>query len=483
MSARKPAMKVAKAIQVLNQVALSAIVAATLSACASMAPNYERPSGAVSDAWPKGEAYGAAAAASSATQIPWQSFVLDARLRQVIEKALTDSRDLRQAAANVESARAQYRVQRAAQLPSVDAGLSATRSRSLGSGAGFSGTLDSKQYSANVSVSAWELDLFGRLRSLSDAALESYFASEEAMRATRVSLIAETATAWLTLAADNNQLKLAQQTAESAKQSMELTRKRLEAGVASRVELHQAETVYQQARADIASTTTSIAQDRNALELLVGGALDDALLPDELPAIETVFAPVTAGLSSSVLLDRPDVLQAEHNLKSANADIGAARAAFFPTLSLTGSAGVASSALSSLFDSHTGVWSLAPSITLPIFDGGSNRANLAYSKAQKQAYVAAYELAVQTAFKEVADRLARSGTMSEQLEAQSALVEAATKSEVLARARYTKGVDTFLNALDSQRTLYSAQQTLISTQLTALDNRLSLYKAIGGGAG
>ena len=476
-------MNVIKLIKLLNPVASSVIVAAVLSACTSMAPNYERPSGAVSAAWPTGAAYVAEGSTASTAQIPWQSFVLDARLRQVIEQALADSRDLRQAAASVESARAQYRVQRAEALPSVDAGMSATRSRSLGSGAGFSGTLDSKQYTANVGVSAWELDLFGRLRSLSDAALESYFASEEAMRATRVSLIAETASAWLALAADRNQLRLAQQTAESAQRSMALTRKRLEAGVASRVDLHQAETVYQQARSDIASTTTAIAQDRNALELLVGGAIDDALLPDQLPAIESVFAPVAAGLSSTVLLDRPDVLQAEHNLKSANADIGAARAAFFPTLSLTASTGVASSALSSLFDSHTGVWSLAPSLSLPIFSGGANRANLADSKAQKASYVAAYELAVQTAFKEVADSLARSGTMSEQLDAQSALVEAAGKSEMLARARYTKGVDTFLNALDSQRTLYSAQQTLISTQLTALDNRLSLYRAIGGGAG
>lgn len=471
---------------------LTLVASLVLSACSTMAPTYEQPASPVAATWPTGAAYAtptaAAAAMAKAADMPWRDFILDERLRTVITQALNNSRDLRKTIANIESARAQYRVQRAAELPTVNAGVNGTRARgsitsNSAGGSGGTATGIAESASANIGISSYELDLFGRVRSLSDASLETYLATEEAARATRISLIAETATAWYALAADRNQLAIAQSTLASAQNSMALTQKRLEAGVTSRVDVRQAETVYQQARADVASATTTIAQDRNALELLAGSAVAEALLPTELPDSKSSLATVPAGLSSTVLLQRPDVLQAEHQLKSANANIGAARAAFFPTLSLTASAGVASAALSSLFSGGATIWSLAPALSLPIFDGGANKANLAYSEAQQKLYVSTYELAVQTAFREVADALARQGTMREQLAAQEALVLAANDSYQLATARYVKGVDTFLNALDAQRTLYSAQKSLVTARLTALNNQVTLYRALGGDSG
>ncbi|MES2533737.1 MAG: efflux transporter outer membrane subunit [Pseudomonadota bacterium] len=472
-------------------------ISTLLGACGTMAPAYQQPAAPVPATWPSGAAYAPADAPANtgaqpgtntstapATDLAWRDFVHDDRLRKVIAQALADSRDLRKTLADIESARAQYRVQRAAQLPTVDAGVSGSRARSLSSASGNSNTtVQTQSYTANLGVSSYEVDLFGRVRSLTGAALETYLATEEAARTTRISLIAETATAWIAYAADSSQRAIAQRTMDSAERSMALTRKRLEAGVASRVDVRQAETVYQQARADVASYTTAVAQDRNALELLVGNRVDDALLPDALPNGDTDWvADVPAGVSSNVLLQRPDVLQAEHQLKSANANIGAARAALFPSLTLTGTGGVASAALSTLLSGGATVWTLAPALSLPIFDGGAGRANVAYAEAQQKGYVASYELAIQTAFKEVADALARRGTMQEQLAAQTDLVSAAQDSYDLSNARYTKGVDTFLTALDSQRTLYSAQQTLVTARQTALANQVLLYRVLGGGA-
>lgn len=463
--------------------ALALALSIGLAACSSMAPSYERPAAPVSSAWPTGDAYAAAAPTDrSAPDIPWQSFILDERLRAVVEKALANSRSLRETVASIESARAQYGVQRAAQLPTVSAGVSGSRARSLNSAGGSENTtVRSQSYEASFGVSAYELDLFGRVRSLSDAALETYLATEQASRATRISLIAETASAWLTLAADRSRLAISQKTLAAAQRTMDLTRQRLALGVDTRLELRSAETVYQQARADVASTTTAIAQDRNALELLVGAPVEETLLPTEVPPTTNWLAQVPAGLSSDVLLRRPDVLQAEHQLKSANANIGAARAAFFPSISLTASGGVASTALSTLFSGGATIWSLAPALSVPIFDGDANRSSLAYATAQQQLYVSTYELAVQTAFREVADALAQQGTMKERLSAQNELVAASEDSYALANKRYLSGVDTFLNALVSQRALYSAQLALVSTKLTALNNQVSLYRSLGGG--
>jgi len=460
---------------------LATAVSLVLSGC-TMAPRYERPAAPVPDTWPSGAAYDPAQdGEKTAADLPWREFIRDEKLQKVIEQSLANNRDLRSALANIQSARAQYRIQRSDLFPKLNGEVRGTRQKTLNTfGGAVDSTFENEFYSASVGLSAFEIDLFGRVRSLSNASLESYLATAEAARATRISLIAETASAYLTLAADLSRHELARRTVESAQRTMEVTRKRLEAGVSSRLDVRQAETIYQQARVDLANTTSLIAQDRNALELLTGGRLPDELLPSELPDNHQWLADVPAGLSSSVLLARPDVLQAEHQLKSANANIGAARAAFFPRLSLTASTGLASPELSNLFDGSS-IWSVTPNLVLPIFSGGQNVANLSYAKAQRDLYVSQYELAIQTAFKEVADALAVRGTIQDQLSAQRALVDAAADSYQLAEARYTKGVDSFLNALDAQRTLYNAEKSLVSARLTASDNIVTLYRVLGGG--
>lgn len=461
---------------------LAAAVSLVLTGC-TMAPHYQRPAAPVPDAWPSGAAYESAQPSEkTAAEIPWREFIQDDKLQKVIEQALANNRDLRSALANIQSARAQYRIQRSDLFPKINGTVSGTQQKSLNTfGGAADSTFENEFYTANLGLSAFELDLFGRVRSLSNAALQTYLATTEAGRATRISLIAETASAYLTLAADNSRYDLAKRTLESAQRTMEVTQKRLELGVSSRLDVRQAETVYQQAKVDLANTTALIAQDRNALELLTGGRIPDELLPSELPENHQWLADVPAGLSSSVLLSRPDVLQAEHQLLSANANIGAARAAFFPRLSLTASTGLASPELSNLFSDGASIWSAGANLVLPIFQGGANVANLAYSNAQRDLYVSQYELAIQTAFREVADALAVRGTIQDQLNAQRALVDAAADSYQLADARYTKGVDTFLNALDAQRTLYNAEKSLVSARLTASDNVVTLYRVLGGG--
>jgi multidrug efflux system outer membrane protein len=449
--------------------------AAPLGACASLAPRYERPAAPVPVNLPGAGAGGDATAAG----VPWRAFAREPRLQQVIAQALAQSRDLRKAALNIEAARAQYRIQRAQALPSIDAVAAITSARAIAGPDNQAAT--STVYAAQIGLASWEIDLFGRLRSLSDAKLHAYFSTVEAAKATRISLIAEVAGAYLTLAADLSRLAIAQGTMASSKRTMDLTDQLVGGGTSNRGDYWQVATVYQQARADVALLTAAIAQDRDALELLAGGPIADALLPDALPAQQDWFAEIPVGLSSSVLLERPDVLAAEHDLQAANANIGAARARLFPQLTLTASGGLASTALAALFTGPAAVWTLAPSLALPLFDGGANRANLAYSQVQKQIFIASYELAIQRAFREVADALATRGTIDEQLAAQAALVEAATKSLELATARYKAGVDTFLTTLVSERALYAARSSLVATQLAALGNRVTLYRVLGGG--
>lgn len=453
---------------------LLVLPALALSACVSMDPKYVQPTGAAPEAFPTGGAYPAQAdGATSATRIAWRDVVVDDRLRSVIDSALANNRDLRVAAANVAAARAQYRVQRSSLFPTVGASVDAT----VRGGEDIDQTRD---YTAGLAATAWEVDLFGRVRSLTRAEQETYFATEEGARATRVSLIGETATAWLALAADRSLLSLAEETRDNARRAMELTQNRKDAGVASRLEVRAIETVYRRAEADVASYTNAVAQDRNALELLVGAPVPDALLPQGLPDDQGPLAEVEAGVSSSVLLQRPDVLQAEHQLKAANADIGAARAAFFPSLSLTATGGVASSALSSLFDG-AGVWTFAPSVAMTLFDAGAKGAALDRAKAQRDAAVATYEKAIQTAFREVSDALSRRGTIDAQLEAQEGYREAAADSYRLAQARYDAGLDGYLASLESQRTLYTADQALIAARLIRYNNLVTLYRTLGGG--
>ena len=443
------------------------------SGCVSLAPRYQRPAAPVPTRLP------GTAGTARAAEVPWHEFVRNDKLRRVIQQALSENRDLRRVVLNIEAARAQYRIQRAAALPSIDATARVTSSQFI-TGPG-NDTSRQTTYAADVGLAGWEIDLFGRLRSLSDARLEAYFATVEAARETRISLIAETATAYVTLAADRSRLAIARQTMASAKRTMDLTQKMVTGGVSDRGDFWQVSTIYQQARADVALLTATIAQDRNALELLAGGPLADQLLPEALPAGLDWFSAVPVGASSAVLLDRPDVLAAEHDLKAANADIGAARAEFFPSLRLTASGGLASAALAALFTGPAAIWALAPSLALPLFHGGANIANLDYSKARKEVLIAAYQLAIQRAFREVADALATRGTIQEQLTAQAALVEAAQNSFDLAEARYQAGVDPFLTTLVTERSLYAAQNSLVATRLAALANRITLYRVVGGG--
>ncbi|RNM09379.1 efflux transporter outer membrane subunit [Dickeya undicola] len=449
-----------------------------LSGC-SLDPHYQRPSAPVPAAWPQGAAYPASSSGRpSADDIPWREVLVDDRLRQVIDMALSDNRDLRKAIADVEAARAQLGETRATLLPTINAGMDGDRSRSLSSS---NGTVLSSSYGASLSTSAFTLDLFGKNRSLTGAARETYLSSAATATSTRLTLIADTSTAWVALATARSNLALARQTMESAGQSLAVTRSRLRNGVASAVDVAQAETVYQQARADVASALTTEAQDKNALDLLAGKTVPEALLPADVASLAQAVKPVAAGISSTALLRRPDVQAAEHTLKSANANIGAARAAFFPSITLTASNGLSSEALSSLFSGGAHVWSLAPAVSLPLFDGGANLSALRYAEAEKQGYVASYEKTVQTAFREVADALARKGTIDEQQAAQRDYVAAAERSYQLASNRYRAGVDTYLNVLDAQRTLYSARQSLLSLEQSRLDNLITLYNVLGGG--
>ena len=448
--------------------AILPMTAAILLTGCNMAPTYVRPPPPVPTTLPTGEAY-APAVQVTTPGLPWTTLVSDTRLRTVIERALTNNRDLRAALANVQSARAQYRVQRAAQLPTITGDASAS----------FTRQDDARRnnYSADIDFSAFEIDLFGRVRNLSQSALESYLATEEGARSTRIALIAETAIAYATLAADQELLAVSRDTLANAQRTLALNNSLNGAGLSGKLDVYQAQTIVEQAASDVASNVTQVAQDRNAIDLLVGAPVEAALLPVSLNALAAGIGKAPAGLSSDMLLLRPDVSQAEHQLKAANADIGAARAAMFPRISLTSAIGLASAALSSLFTGNAFAWSAAPSASLPIF-GGPARGNLEFSKAQRDVYLAQYEKAVQTAFREVADALAREGTIDAQSQAQARLLIASQRAYDLAQQRYRSGIDTFLTALTSQRSLYSARQSAIATQLALVSNRVSLYRAI-----
>jgi len=512
-----------------SKILLGLLGATALAGC-NLAPHYVRPVGEVPAALPQGGVYPAAATdAPDVTKIGWRDFFTDERLRNTIALGLENNRDLRVAAANVLQARAQYRIQRADLVPSTSLSASGTYTNNIqgaastlggaasggtgsggtggtggtgtggtgtggtgtggtgsNAGGGTAGAIGSSSsnfefYSVNAGFSAFELDLFGRVRNLNRAALEQYFATEEAQRSTRISLIAEIANAWLTLGSDQDQLAISQRSLASFAQSLELTRAQFRIGVASELEARQAETTYQGARNDIAVLKTRVAQDKNALDLLVGTPVATPLLPQGLGNGDAALQVLPAGLASDVLLRRPDVLQAEHQLIAQNANIGAARAALFPRISLTATLGTISSALSGLFAGGSFTYTGAPSVSLPLFDGGRLRGNVDLARAQQQSAVSTYEKTVQTAFREVADALAQRGTIDEQVAAQSARVEAANVALRISDARYRAGVESFLTTLDSQRTAYAAQQQLVTTRLSRGSNLVELYRSLGGG--
>lgn len=447
------------------------------STACTLEPRYERPAPPVPDSWPAADT-APQTDATTAPAIGYADVFKDARLASLVATALANNRDLRAAVANVEVARAQYRVQRGGLLPGIDVSATATRrDASTGNDSVNAGTT----YSADVGTTAFELDLFGRVRSLSRAALNGYFATEAGMRATRLALAGDVALAWLNYAADSSLIALAEETVASGRRSVELTRARLEGGIAPRTDLRQAEIILHQALSDQAEARTLLAQDLNALQLLVGASVDPALLPASIDEAGAAVGEVAAGTDTSVLLRRPDVVQAEYELKAANADIGAARAALLPRISLTALAGYSARSIDALFTNDSETSSASAGLSLPLFAGGANRARLAEAQARQQAAIAEYEGDVQTAFREVADALARYGTIAGQEQSQRSLVEAARDNYQLSDARYRGGVDSFLQSLDAQRSLYGAQQGLVATQLARAANRVLLYRTLGGG--
>jgi multidrug efflux system outer membrane protein len=449
-----------------------------LAGC-TLEPHYARPAPAIPATWPTGPAY-PPAQPEPLPALSYREIFRDPRLVALIDRSLADNQNLRAALANVEIARAQYRVQRAQLFPSLDAGASAGQGRARQGSTGLSASPVTTRTQEVDLTAAFELDLFGRLRSLSHAAQEQYLATDAGARAARLTLVGEVAQAYVTLAADRTLLGVSTDTVASAERTVALTRARLDGGVAARTDLAQAQTLLEQARSDQAQLTTQVAQDRNALVLLVGAAVADADLPAGLEDVDGKLAEAPAGLDSRILLRRPDVAEAEHRLRAANAQIGAARAAFFPTISLTGLAGYASPALGGLFGSGNTIWQAQAGAVLPIFAGGANVGGLAQAHGEQQLALANYQLAIQTAFRDVADALARRGTMNQQLTAQQALFAAATNSYDLSFARYKEGVDTYLAVLVAQRTLYTARQSLTQTRLDRAQNLVALYLALGG---
>ncbi|WP_333928660.1 efflux transporter outer membrane subunit [Sphingomonas sp. LR55] len=498
------------------------LAASTVLAGCSLAPKYARTELPVPPSLPVGDAY-LRQSEAALPAITYRDVFKDPRLQQIIVQALANNRDLRVAAANIASTRAQYRIQRADLLPQVDAsgrytysgggngtrntvtsgtgsgtgtgtGGTGTGTGGTGTGTGTGGTgtgtgstgsvvsssSSNSSFSVDLGTTAFELDLFGRIRSLTSAALDRYFATEAAARATRLTLVGDIADAWLTYASDQSLLKIAQDTVTSSQRSVTLTNARLRGGVAPRTDLRQAQQILFTAQSDLAQQRTALAQDVNALQLLVGAPVDASLLPASIEQALPTVAALPAGLDSSILLRRPDVVESEYELRATNAEIGAARAELFPKISLTGILGFASTSLTSLFSGGAFNYSVAPSVSYPIFRAGAGIAGVAYSKAQRDAALATYEKTIQTAFQETADALARQGTIADQLKANQNFSEAALDTYRLSDARYRGGIDTFLNSLDAQRSLYTAQRNLVATQLVGASNRVTLYRVLGG---
>jgi multidrug efflux system outer membrane protein len=456
-----------------------ALLGLLIAAC-SLEPRYRAPPLPVADTWPIPPDT-PAAGEPAASDVGWRDFFADARLQALIAQALANNRDLRVAVLNVAHARALYRIQRAQRLPAVEATGSFTK-QNLPSALSFGVPSSiSQYYEASVGVTAFEIDLFGRVNSLSNAALEQYFALEESRRSTQLSLIAEVAVAYLTLASDRELQRLAANTLKSQQDSFVLIQKLRETGAASGLDLAQARTTVEAARADAARYDGNIEQDIDALTLLVGSAADPAALPGGLDAEVASLSSPPAGLPSAVLLRRPDVLASEHLLRAANANIGAARAAFFPTITLLGDVGSASEQLSGLFKSGAGTWTFAPQVTLPLFEGGKLKGNLDAAHADQGIALAQYEKAIQSGFREVADALALSSSLIRERQADEALVDATGSAYQLSQQRHKAGRDSYLNVLDSQRSDYAARQRLIAVRLAEQTNRVNLYKALGGG--
>jgi len=454
------------------------VLALALTGCVNLAPKYERPAAPVAGAFPTVEgtvSSGNTVANEAPANIAWQRFFTDPRLQQLISLALANNRDLRVSVLNIEQARAAYQIQRAAQLPTVSAVANENRVTTGGKDNAVTTT-----YQAGFAMSAFEIDLFGRVRNLSQAALSQFLATEEARKTVQISLIAQVANTYLTFLADEELLSLTQQTLRTREESLRLTRLRFDNGVSSKLDLQQAVSLVEQARTTQAQAQRQRAQDLNLLTLLVGQPI-----PDNLPAGATLattnLPDLPAGLPSDLLVARPDIRAAEQQLIAANANIGAARANYFPRISLTATAGSASNELSNLFKSGTYGWTFSPQAVLPLFDYGARRAGVESAKAGRDIAVAQYERSIQTAFREVADALAGQATYSEQLRAQQAVAAAETDRFNLSDLRYRSGTASYLDLLDAQRSLFTAQQQAIQANLLRLQNQVTLYRVLGGG--
>jgi multidrug efflux system outer membrane protein len=445
------------------------VVAMLLAGCTTMEPKYVRPEAAIPLSWPVGDAYLKQSEAALPT-VTYAQIFRDPRLQALIGQALANNQDLKLAAANIAAARAQYRIQRAALLPQINASAGATASN----------VASAREVSVNVGVPSFELDLFGRIRSLTHAQLDRYFATESAARATRLALVGDIAIGWLTYAADASLLQIAQNTVSSGEKTVQLTQLRLDGGIAPKTDLLQAQQILETAQADEAQERTAVAQDVNALRLLVGAEIAPSLLPASIDEAASNIAELPAGVSSEVLLRRPDVVEAEYQLRASNADIGAARAALFPQISLTGLLGFATKALASLFTGGAFAWSGGLGASYSIFQGGAGRANVRLSEAQRDAALATYQKSIQTAFREVADALARRGTIDDQLGAITRDEQSAAETYRLEQARYREGIDPFLSTLVSQRSYYAAQQLVVAIRFTAAANLATLYTTLGG---
>lgn len=463
----------------LKPIPLALVLA--LSGC-SLMPEYQHPVSPISNTLPQGAAYGEAVTQGGllASQLGWKDYFQDPALQRLIDVALSNNSDLRQATLNVEAYRALHRIQRADLLPSVGVDASASRQRLPDdlSPTGEAGI--SSQYGVGLGVSAYELDLFGRVRSLEDAALERYLATEEAQRSVQIALVGDVATAYLQWRTDQALLELTEATLDSYGKSLSLIENSQAAGSASALAVRQARSLVEQARVQQALYTRQVAQDANALQLLLGAAIPaDLSAGSDLDG--NLLATFPVGLPADLLLQRPDIRAAERRLRAANADIGAARAAFFPSIRLTAAAGTASADLDGLFEGGSGMWSFIPQINLPIFTAGRLKANLDYTEVQKEISVAQYEKSIQNAFREVVDGLAARGTYGKQLQAQRDLTRTVEEYTELARQRYDEGVDSYLAVLDAERQLFTAREQLLSSRLNQLSSEVALYKALGGG--
>ncbi|OLU29150.1 multidrug transporter [Pseudomonas sp. PA15(2017)] len=460
--------------QIMLRPALLALAVA-LAGC-SLAPSYERPEAPVAAQWNAPQSTG-----TSAQALDWQTFIVDADLRNAVQTALGNNRSLRQALLDIEAARAQYRIQRADRLPSVNANASGNRQRLPADQSQTGRSEVTSVYQVGLGLAEYEVDLFGRVRNLSESALESYLATEQATRATQISLIAEVIQAYLTRDGALRRITLVEQTLDSRLASLDLVSRRREAGTATALDYQEAVGLAEQAKAERESTERQLRQADNALVLLLGTPDVQRLLPAKPRDNLMVLQDITPGTTSALIERRPDILASEHRLKARNADIGAARAAFFPRITLTGSVGSSSTELSGLFEGGSRAWSFAPTLSLPIFAGGRNRANLNLAEVRQDAAVADYEGTIQTAFKEVADALAATDTLRREEAARRALADSSRAAETLAEARYRGGVDDHLRYLDAQRSSFNDQTGLIQVSTDRQLALADLFRALGGG--